>query len=545
MMGIAIKKESMQGGVSEVSSGVNVMDFFQKQILPELQDSNHASRPVLKATSLKFVSVFRNQFPREKLSQLMPMIISHLSSPVVVVHTFAAYAIERILITKEEATNGIKVQKFGKAELQPVIEPLFTGLFAIIGNFELNENDYAMKCIMRSLATAADDVIPVTQIVVTKLTETLGHIAKNPSNPQFNHYLFESIAVLVRSVCSKDPHATSALEPLLFEPFNTILHMQIAEFTPYVFQILAQLLEYRPAEAGLGQAYNSLFAPLLTPALWEAKGNVPALTRLLQAYINKDAPGLVSHLNPILGVFQKLLASKATEVSAMEILNSVITHFPAEEMRSRNEVLFRLLLIRLQSGKTPRYVKLATDFFALFVGKHGPQAFLDCTNAMQPGLGMMVLSQVWAPRLKDAPPNKPMEAKAQVVGVTKLLCESPALLADTSGQNAWTATLVCLMMLLTSNSLKPNVDAIMTINDPEMEISYDAQFSRLVYATKEADDPFPEIVDPTTFFVQSLHRLLSSNTSQLMPLIQQGLSVNPKLSSGLESMFQQAGLRLS
>jgi hypothetical protein len=85
----------------------------------------------------------------------------------------------------------------------------------------------------------------------------------------------------------------------------------------------------------------------------------------------------------------------------------------------------------------------------------------------------------------------------------------------------------------------------MTINDPEMEISYDAQFSRLVYATKEADDPFPEIVDPTTFFVQSLHRLLSSNTSQLMPLIQQGLSVNPKLSSGLESMFQQAGLRLS
>jgi hypothetical protein len=129
--------------------------------------------------------------------------------------------------------------------------------------------------------------------------------------------------------------------------------------------------------------------------------------------------------------------------------------------------------------------------------------------------------------------------------VTKLLCESPALLADTSGQNAWTATLVCLMMLLTSNSLKPNVDAIMTINDPEMEISYDAQFSRLVYATKEADDPFPEIVDPTTFFVQSLHRLLSSNTSQLMPLIQQGLSVNPKLSSGLESMFQQAGLRLS
>ncbi|CAN0480233.1 unnamed protein product, partial [Scytosiphon promiscuus] len=31
------------------------------------------------------------------------------------------------------------------------------------------------------------------------------------------------------------------------------------------------------------QGYKSLFAPLLMPAVWERKGNIPAVTRLLQA----------------------------------------------------------------------------------------------------------------------------------------------------------------------------------------------------------------------------------------------------------------------
>jgi len=295
MMGIAIRRESSLG-VSEVNDAVNVMDFFQKQILPELQDSNHASRPVVKAASIKFVSVFRNQFSRENLVQLMPTLIAHLGSPIIVVHTFAAYAIERILFTKEEV-GGHKRPKITGAELKPFMESLFTALFAIVDNEEQNENDYVMKCVMRALSTAGEDIIAVTQIVLTKLTAALGRVAKNPRNPHFNHYLFESIAILVKYVCSKDPSATESFEGLLFEPFNIILQMDIAEFTPYVFQILAQLLEYRPAGSGLGQAYGQLFQPLLMPALWEKQGNVPALAHLMQAYIQQAAVELVEYNN--------------------------------------------------------------------------------------------------------------------------------------------------------------------------------------------------------------------------------------------------------
>ncbi len=542
MMGIAIRKESPLG-VSEVTQGVNILDFFQSQILPELQDLNHSSRQVLKATALKFVSVFRNQFSRDNLIQIFPLIMSHLGSPVVVVHTFAAYTIERILFSKDDVVSGPGVYKIASSDLRVFVEPLFTALFAIIDNLEHNENDYVMKCVMRSFIRVGEDIIPVTEIVLVKLNAALGRVATNPRNPQFNHYLFESIAVLVKSVCSTNPNGGDALEKMLFEPFTTILQADIAEFTPYVFQILAQLLEYRPSGSALSPAFAGLFQPLLTPAIWEKKGNVPAITRLLQAYICKAAIELIPFLNPTLGVFQKLISSKATETSAFEILNSALLHFPSESLEPLHTTIFSLLFTRLQNSKTPRYTQLVTTFFALFIGKYGAQVFFDRTNFIQAGIGTMTVVHVWAPRLKQEPPVQRIEAKIHVVGMTKLLCECPALLSDANGQKAWVESLIGLMSLVTSPKYKDSI-ATKLMGEPEIEAGYDAQYSRLVQATKNVEDPFVEISDPNLFFAQSLHATVMNNSTVLMPLLQHGFEDDPKLKSGLEYIFHSAGLAL-
>jgi exportin-2 (importin alpha re-exporter) len=556
MVGVAIRKESRQG-VSEVNDAVNLLEFFQLNILPELQNLNHASRPVVKATAIKFVCTFRNQFSRDNMVQLLPLLISHLSSNVVVVHTFAAYAVERILVCKEEVAVGTKRPKIGPQELMPLLEPLFNGLFTIIDNVEHNENDYAMKCVMRSLATAKDGIIPVTQIVITKLTAALGRIAKNPRNPQYNHYLFESIAVLVRSVCSKDPNQTAAFEPLLLEPFNIILQMDIAEFTPYVFQVLAQLLEYRPANQGLGQAYTSLFAPILTPMLWEQKGNVPALTRLLQAYVRKAPTELLPHLDRILGVFQKLISAKSTECSAFDLLSVVTTHVPHEAMDPKIGTVFQLLLVRLQgSTKAPRYKKLVTTYFALFVGKYGPQAFVERLEGVQPGLAVMVLEQVWIPRLKTDPPiHQRVETKVHVVGLTKLLFESPVLLADPRAHQVWSHALAGVISLLISPVWRAGTSAAAgaslghEIDDDddavELEIGYDAQFSKLSFASRAPEDFFPEVPDAGLAFSQALHQALAASASSptpILPLVQTAVNADEKLSDGLVTLMGQAGL---
>ena len=49
------------------------------------------------------------------------------------------------LVAKDVTT---KQPKFGRADLQPFLQSLFTALFGIVDNVEWNENDYVMKCVM-------------------------------------------------------------------------------------------------------------------------------------------------------------------------------------------------------------------------------------------------------------------------------------------------------------------------------------------------------------------------------------------------------------
>ena len=169
---------------------------------------------------------------------------------------------------------------------------------------------------MRVLSVVGPDIAPITPLVIRHLTAALEKLCKSPVTPHFNHYLFECLAVLIRSCCATPEAANAAcsqFETLLFPPFQSVLSQDVAELTPYVFQILAQLLSARPGkQSGLSAPYRALFPPLLSPMLWERSGNVPALTDLFRAYVVKGMAEIVSgnHLNGVLGVFQKLLASK-------------------------------------------------------------------------------------------------------------------------------------------------------------------------------------------------------------------------------------------
>eukprot|EP00878_Enallax_costatus_P035479 GHUV01039588.1.p2 GENE.GHUV01039588.1~~GHUV01039588.1.p2 ORF type:complete len:116 (-),score=36.43 GHUV01039588.1:44-391(-) len=71
------------------------------QVLPELQDPNVNERPILKADALKFVTTFRSQLPTATLVALLPPCIALLGSEHVVVHSYAATAIERFLALRE------------------------------------------------------------------------------------------------------------------------------------------------------------------------------------------------------------------------------------------------------------------------------------------------------------------------------------------------------------------------------------------------------------------------------------------------------------
>ena len=50
---------------------------------------------------------------------------------------------------------------------------------------------------------------------------------------------------------------------------------------------------HQSGSTSLPDAYRALFQLILTPAFWDRSGNIPALSRLLQAYIEKAGESIV------------------------------------------------------------------------------------------------------------------------------------------------------------------------------------------------------------------------------------------------------------
>ena len=112
-----------------------------------------------------------------------------------------------------------------------------------------------------------------------------------------------------------------------------MLNMQ--DFTPYILQLFAALLEANPSPA-LPEFYKSLIAPILKVDFWSLKGNVPALVRLLSSIISRAAPEFVAgnQIEPVLGIFRHLFATKANELQAFELLEVILSNFPPYEAPS-------------------------------------------------------------------------------------------------------------------------------------------------------------------------------------------------------------------
>lgn len=550
VLAVAVMSTSSNIGAGELNPRINVLDVFNVHVVPEVQEANVDARPIVKADAIKLICIFRSHLQTPFLLSLLPDIIRHLTSSQVVIQTYAAMCIERFLAVKDrDAATGTMATRITKDQLLPYLQPLFTGLFAVLQNPELSENDYVMKCIMRVLSVIGADVAPMTGAVLQQLTAALQRVCKNPANPHFNHYLFECLALLVRSCCSGVAPDVSAaacgnFEALLFPPFQDVLQNDVTEFTPYVFQILAQLLSSRPSP-GLSDFYRVLLEPLLSPLLWERRGNVPALTDLFRAYISKGMAEIIegNYLAGMLGVFQKLLANKATEAFAFKVLDSLFTSNPIEVLAQYLPTIFNLLLVRMQDqmkadNKTPRYCRMFIHTMCLFASVYGAQLLYDTLEGLSGGLTAMIITKVWTVNSSACSGCDRSEVKRMVVGATKLLTDTPIR----QQPDVWKCLLKFIVVLLSSSSsggAETDGDGI----DEEAEArEFDSTYSRLAYAHVPEPALSPEMVTAPAFFATSLATLSSSMPGQYTPLVQAALS--PEEASQLTAILQHSGVGL-
>lgn len=283
---LASRGSTQKHGVTQTSQLVPLPQFCEQQIIPELNRPNVNELPVLKADAIKFVMTFRTLLGSQTMVACLPHLVRHLASESQVVFSYAACTIEKVL-TMRTADNTLQVTV---AQLQPIAGDLLNGLFAVLSGAQANENEYVMKAIMRSFATLQQASMPYMSAVLPRLTEILEAVSKNPSRPHFNHYLFETLALAIKIVCTAEPAAVSSFEEALFPIFQNILQQDIMEFMPYVFQMLALLLEMRETTNTIPEAYWALFPCLLSPTLWDRAGNVTPLIKLICAFIRQGSP---------------------------------------------------------------------------------------------------------------------------------------------------------------------------------------------------------------------------------------------------------------
>lgn len=496
---LVVSLATKKAGASVVSTElVDVQSFFESVIVPELQSADVNGYPMLKAGALKFFTMFRTQISKHIALKFFPDLVRFLTAESNVVHSYAASCIEKLLLVKDEGGGA----RYTSADINPIFAVLMNNLFSAFKLPESEENQYIMKCIMRVLAVA-DISVDVARICIEGLGSLLTEVCKNPKNPVFNHYLFESVAILVRRACERDSSLVSVFEGSLFPRLEIILANDVTEFLPYTFQLLAQLVELnRPP---IPPIYMQIFEILLSPDSWKRASNVPALVRLLQAFLQK-APNEISQgdrLTKVLGIFDTLIQSSSTSEQGFYVLNTVIESLEYNAIKPYISHIWAALFRELQKKRTVKLIKSLLIFMSLFLIKHGSANVVDTMNSVQPDIFIVILNQFWIPNLKLI--TGAIELKLTAVASTRLICESPVLL-DPAASVSW-GKMVDSIVTLLSRPEEDRVEEEHNMPDITENAGYTSTFVLLYNAGKKEEDPLKDIRDPREFFVASLSRL--------------------------------------
>lgn len=535
---LTVRGRTAAAGATSTNVLVNLQDFYTAHIAPELADADVERRPVIKADCLRFATTFRSQLPRAAALDLFPRAAALLASTHNVVHSYAATLVDRLL---QMRVGGAPA--FTAAELAPHLQPLLARLFGALALPESGENEYVMRAVMQVVRFVGPDIAPVAPAALRQLADTMLAVCRNPTQPGFNHYLFESVAALVRYGCQADPAAVASYEALLFPPFQLVLQEDVQEFHPYVFQLMAQLVELRGRRGGaLPETYLALLPPLLAPVFWERQGNVPALVRLLRAYAAVAAGEVVGRglLPAALGVFQKLVASPAHDHEGLALLDSFTVAIDPAAMAPYLSGVWTLLFQRLQAKRTPKFVRCLVSSAALMAAKHGGRYVADSMDAVQPGVAAMIVQSVWAPAL--AAPGA-WDEKAVGVGTTRMLCEAPQLQGEAEAA-AFGEALDALLLWLGGGGGKGGREQAEEEDGGGEEFAgYSAAYARLHNAAQVEVDALPDVADMRADVARRLAAYAAAHPGRLPPLL--AARVSPEGQKVLQQLLVHAGVTIA
>ncbi|KAL3458673.1 CAS/CSE protein [Aspergillus heterothallicus] len=475
-------------GITATNSLISITDYFQNHLAADLV-SEDGVHPILKVDAIKYLYLFRSLVTKEQWQEVLPMLVKHLGSSNFVVYTYAAIAVERVLYF----TDGQGQPIISADTIKPLASDLLEHIFSLIQKDpapqKIQENEFIMRCAMRVLIVIKEGVVPITDNVLKHLINITRVISSNPSNPRFYYFHFEALGAFIRYAAPTSP---DKLEQALYPPFSAILQGDVQEFVPYIFQLFAALLEANPS-GSLPPLYQELIAPILAPQVWESKGNIPALVRLLSSIINRGSQHILENnlLSYTLGIFQKLLSSKTNESYGFDLLETVVENFPSATLEPYFGDIMQVILTRLQNHKTEslslRFVRFYHFLCANDAKGYSADFLIQIIDKIQDSLYVQLYLNIIMPESQKL--ARPLERKTAVLSLTKTLANSEAF--ATRYTKGWGYTCVTLLKLLELPPLPASKDDVIAEHDVE-DMAFGVGFTALVTIRPQVRDPWPD-----------------------------------------------------
>eukprot|EP00173_Palmaria_palmata_P001885 Plantae.Rhodophyta-Palmaria_palmata.ctg2122.p1 GENE.Plantae.Rhodophyta-Palmaria_palmata.ctg2122~~Plantae.Rhodophyta-Palmaria_palmata.ctg2122.p1 ORF type:complete len:308 (+),score=33.96 Plantae.Rhodophyta-Palmaria_palmata.ctg2122:447-1370(+) len=300
----------------------------------------------------------------------------------------------------------------------------------------------------------------------------------------------------------------------------------------------------------LPQSYATMVPPILEPSMWDRRGYIRGMVQYLETYVMKSSSAVVAsnHLQPILGVFNKLVGSKASDHLGIQLVCTVVESFEIGTLRG--ELMNRIvsvLMVRLRAARTVKFVQNLLYFLSVVVIRFGTETLAESMNALQPGLMRTFISDVWIgalPSIILANDRKVCAVAMADVACATDLCGSEQYMLLWPKMIASTVALIEGVQTSTGNDVSDDDD------DGPMESgeSYSGGFSKLRWATPAGRRGIagrPNVaanVDLRRHLSERLTSFTARRPGVFIPAIE-GMATDTK--AALQSYLAQAGGAIS
>ncbi|KAI6188886.1 Exportin-2 [Aphelenchoides besseyi] len=400
---LASKATTERHGATSTTQLLNITDYYSTHVRNDLFNIDFNSYPpILIADALNFVVLFRNHFQPEIILEIFggaePPALGVLNSSQLILHHYVGYAFDKMYMTKRGEIPIFNSQNIS-------VHDYINGFCRALQQDGANKSSYLMKGLSRAFSLMDPETAKTADNYIVYLVEMIHKVVQESQDQTFVDLIFECLSIFLRKTF---PYVQSTIHSHLIPLIDMIIEKNVGDLLSQSLQLVGLLVDQAAGERKLGrtvvggEVYEKYFPLSLNNELWARQENARGLMAVLEAFVRTTPESVLTsqNINAIMGLYQRLISNRMYEVQGFQLATVLLPHYGIDNTLTATNILIQMLQ-RLQTGKTPRFQSLFTNYFVQFAREKGTKNLSDQLETIQGGL-FNTLTQFLSPEQRAA-----------------------------------------------------------------------------------------------------------------------------------------------